>query len=100
MEQKLDMEHRLTAVEDRSKSNQHRLDEMEKRQNDLEELTTSVATLATKQEHVESDVREIKADVKSLTEKPAKRWDGLVDKLLAAAAGAVLAWVLSGAPGL
>ena len=32
MEEKLDMEHRLTEVEARSKSNAHRLDDVEKRQ--------------------------------------------------------------------
>ena len=31
MEEKLDMEHRLTEVEARSKSNAHRLDDVEKR---------------------------------------------------------------------
>ena len=43
----LKIEHRLTEVEDRSKSNQHRLDEMEKRQDDIEELITTVKVLAT-----------------------------------------------------
>lgn len=38
--------------------------------------------LATRQETVETDVKEIKSDVKALTEKPAKRWDGIVDKLI------------------
>ena len=38
----LDYEHRLTEVEQRSKSNTKRLDEVEARQNDLDKLTTSV----------------------------------------------------------
>ena len=42
----------------------------------------SVEVLATRQETVETDVKEIKSDVKALTEKPAKRWDGIVDKLI------------------
>lgn len=31
--------------------------------------------------------------------KPAKRWDGLVDKLICAAAGAFIAWLAAGMPG-
>lgn len=84
MEQKLDMEHRMTVVEDRSKSNTKRLDEIEKRQDNLEVLTSSVSVLATKQEHMETDVKEIKADVKSLTEKPGKRWDAIVAAAISA----------------
>lgn len=45
-------------------------------------MVASVEVLATRQETVETDVKEIKSDVKALTEKPAKRWDGIVDKLI------------------
>ena len=81
-------ERRLTAVEERSKSNTHRIDEVEKRQDSFDKLVSSVEVLATRQEVVESDVKEIKVDVKALTEKPAKRWENLVwevIKLLVAA---------------
>ena len=96
----LDHEKRLTAVEDRAKSNTHRLEEVEKRQDNLDELVASVAVFAKEQEHIQADVQEIKADVKALTDKPGKRWDGLVDKALWLVAGAVLAWLLAGAPGV
>lgn len=52
--------------------------------------------LATKQETVEGDVKEIKEDVKAITGKAGKRWDSLVDKVLAVLAGAFIAWLLSG----
>lgn len=91
----INIEHRLTEVEQRSKANQHRLDEVEKRQDNLDKLTTSVSLLAEREERMESDVKEIKVDVKALAEKPAKRWDGLVDKLIWGVAGAVLAFLLA-----
>lgn len=94
MEQKLDYEHRLTAVEDRAKSNARRLDEVEKRQNDLEKLTSSVAELSTNQKHMEGDVKEIKADVKNLASKPGKRWDSIVDKVIWAVLAALIAFIL------
>ena len=91
----ISIEHRLTEVEERSKSNTHRLDELEKRQDDLDELVSVVKVLAVREEAVENDVKEIKADVKSLTSKPAERWDSLVDKIIWAVAGAVLAFILA-----
>ena len=91
----ISIEHRLTEVEERSKSNTHRLDELEKRQDDLDELVSVVKVLAVREEAVENDVKEIKADVKSLTSKPAERWDSLVDKVIWAVAGAVLAYILA-----
>lgn len=90
---------KITEVEQRAKSNTHRIEAIERRQEALTELTTTVGILATKQEAVETDVKEIKAGVNSLMEKPAKRWEGLVDKLLYVIAGAFLAWLISGLPG-
>lgn len=93
----MDMEHekRLTQVEERAKSNTKRLDEVEKRQNDLDDLIGTVKVLAVREENVETDVKEIKADVKSLTSKPGKRWDSLVDKIILTVAAAVLGFFLA-----
>lgn len=91
----VNIEHRLTEVEERSKSNQHRLDDVEKRQDDLDDLVGAVKVLALREENVEKDVKEIKNDVKNLTNKPAERWDSLVDKIIWAVAGAVVAFMLA-----
>jgi predicted nucleic acid-binding Zn-ribbon protein len=91
----LNHEHRLTEVEERSKSNQRRIDEVEKRQDDLDELVSTVKILALREENVENDVKEIKDDVKNLTNKPAERWDSLVDKAIWGIAGAVIAFIMS-----
>lgn len=88
------IEHSLTEVEQRSKSNQHRLEEVEKRQDNLDRLTTSVSLLAEREERMESDVKEIKSDVKTLDEKPAKRWEAVVEKALLAVVAAVVAYFL------
>lgn len=88
-------EHRLTAVEERSKSNAHRVDELEKRQDNLDELVSTVKVLAVREEAVESDVKEIKNDVKNLTNKPAQRWDNLTDKIILTVAAAVVGFILA-----
>lgn len=93
----MDLEHerRLTEVEARSESNTHRLNEVEKKQNDLTELVTTVGVLATREEQVEKDVKEIKSDVKILTGKPGKRWDGLVSQLITLVVAAVVGFILA-----
>ena len=93
----MDLEHekRLTEVEARSKSNAHRLDDVEKNQKDLSELVGTVKVLAIKEQNVENDVKEIKTDVKTLTSKSGKRWDGLVDKIILIVATAIITFVLS-----
>lgn len=93
----MDLEHekRLTEVEERAKSNSHRLDEIEKRQDNLDDLVSTVKVLAVREENVENDVKEIKSDVKSLTNKPAQRWDSLVDKIIITIAAAVIGFILA-----
>lgn len=93
----MDMEHerRLTEVEERSKSNSHRIDDVERRQDNLDELVSTVKVLAIREENVESDVKEIKSDVKALTTKPAKRWDNLVDKIIMTIAAAIVGYFLA-----
>ena len=66
----LQMEHRVTAVEKLAGSNRHRLEDIEKRQDNLDELVKSVALFAQEQEYIKEDVKEIRADVKALTDKP------------------------------
>ena len=89
------IEHRLTEVEERVKSNTKSISELEKRQDDLDELVSTVKVLAVREENVESDVKEIKSDVKSLTNKPAKRWDDFVEKVIWLVAAAVIGFALA-----
>lgn len=93
----MDLEHerRLTEVEDRAKSNSHRLDEVEKRQDNLDELVGTVKVLAVREKQVEADVKEIKGDVKSLTCKPAQKWETLVTEVAKLLAAAVIGFILA-----
>lgn len=93
----MDFEHekRLTEIEERSKSNSHRIDSLEKRQDNLDELVGTVKVLAVREENVETDVKEIKSDVKSLTGKSGKLWDGMVEKIIMLVVAAVIGFVLA-----
>lgn len=91
----MEHEHRLTEAEERSKSNTHRIDKLEKQQGEFIELVSSVKVLAEREQNVENDVKEIKNDVKTLTSKPGKRWDSLVDKIIVTVAAAVVGFILA-----
>ena len=91
---------KLTDHENEIGSLKHRMKDVEEEHKALTELTASVRELRTDQGYLKDDVGEIKEDVKSLMSVPAKRWEGLVDKLLFAVAGAVIAWLAAGGPGL
>lgn len=90
-----EIEHRLTEVEERSKSNTYRLAEVEKRQDNLDDLVSTVKVLAVREENVENNVKEIKSDVKSLTGKPAKRWDNLVNQVISILVAGVVGFILA-----
>lgn len=83
----------LQEVKDRSLRNEGRIKKLEENQQALNDLALSVRELATDQDNMKNDITEIKTDVKALTAKPAKRWDGIVDKVLYAIIGAFVTWL-------
>ncbi len=91
----LDHERRLTEVEERAKSNSHRIGELEKRQDNLDELVGTVKVLAVRERQMEIDVKEIKSDVKALASKPAQRWELLVTQIITLLAAAVIGFILA-----
>jgi hypothetical protein len=85
---------RLVAVEQRSKANQHRIEAVEKNQEALNSIATSVAVMAEQQKNIANKVDVIDAKVDSLEAKPAKRWESIVDKSVWAVLAAVIAFLL------
>lgn len=90
-----EFEHRLTEVEARSKSNTKRLDDVEKRQNDLDELVSTVKVLAVREEVVEDTVKKIDSKVESLTNKPAQRWEKVVETIISIVVGALVGFIFA-----
>lgn len=90
----------LQKVDDRSLRNEGRIKKLEDEHEVLHNLATSVAVMAEKMDAMNASVKSLASKVDELENKPAKRWDGLVDKLLFAVVGAFLAWLVAGATGL
>ena len=81
--------------EQRSKSNTYRIDKLEEQQKQLSDLVSAVAVLAERQNQIGDDVNSIKRELKSLTEKPAKRWDSIMDKIISTIIAAIMGYALA-----
>lgn len=86
---------KLTELEAREKSNTKRIDGLEKKVDDLADVVGVLQAMKKDLEYLTESVNETKSDVKSLKEKPAKRWDALVEKVLWGIVGAVLTFLLA-----
>ncbi len=87
---------KLAEAEQRARSNMHRIEKLEQQQKDLNKLVTAVEVLASREKSVETDVKEIKADVKTITQKSGRRWDAMIDRVLYVLIGAVLSLLMTG----
>ena len=86
---------KIVEIEQRSKSNTHRINDLEEDNRALHQLATSVEVLATKQETIEANVSEIKDDVKSLKAIPGGKWEALVKAVVTAIVGALVGFALA-----
>lgn len=86
---------RLSSGESAIKSAHHRIDDVEKKQDNLAELVSSVKVVADRQARVEDDVIEIKSDVKDLKDKPNKRYEAFIYAICSGLAGYLLSLLLN-----
>lgn len=86
---------KLQETTDRSLRNEGRIKKLEDENSVLHQLATSVAVMAEQMKTLNNSVTTLTGEVEDMKEKPAKRWDDLVDKIIWAVAGAVLAFLLS-----
>ena len=78
----MDEKERLVAVEERAKSNTKRLDEAERKIEDIHDLTYSIKELASETKRLREDVNKIDVRLNTLEEKPAKNWDNLTKTII------------------
>lgn len=85
---------KLQETTDRSLRNEGRIKKLEGEHQVLQKLATSVAVMAEQIKTMNTSVVSLTTKVDKLEEKPAKRWDGLIDKIIWAVAAAVIAFLL------
>ena len=86
---------KIVEIDQRSKSNTHRINDLEEDNRALHALATSVEVLATKQDTIESTVQEIKTDVKELKAVPGSKWEALVKAVLTAIVAGLVGFALA-----
>lgn len=86
---------KLAETEQRSKANMHRLDRVEEQLADNQNMLASLAAMAQRQDTMDGDIKEIKADVKVLTGKSAKRWDSVIEKIIIMVVAALVTYALT-----
>ena len=93
--EEVQLEHRLSDVENRSKSNTKRIDKLEESTEAINNLATSMQVIVVKQEQINTNVQKLDTKVESLEAKPGKRYESIVEKMLLVVASAVITYILS-----
>lgn len=91
--EQLALEHQETK--DRSLRNEGRIKKLESESAVLRELATSVAVMAEQMKTMNTSVTTLTNEVEGIKEKPSKRWEGIVDKIIWAVAAALIGFVLA-----
>ena len=89
----LNHEHRITQVEDECKSNRRSIEQLEARTETMNALATNIELLANDLSNMSKAVEDLCKKITAIESKPAKRWEGIVDKAIMVTVGAVLALV-------
>ncbi len=85
----------LPRIETLERDSEHNKDAHKEFYSKLEGSHTAVSLIEQRMEQIKEDTEEIKASVRELKDKPAKRWEGIVDKAVWAIAAAVIAFLLA-----
>ena len=86
---------KLQETTDRSIRNEGRIKKLEGEHETLQQLATAVAVMAEQLKTMNTNVNNLTNKVDKLEEKPAKRWDSIVDKIWLTAVGALVGYFLS-----
>jgi SMC interacting uncharacterized protein involved in chromosome segregation len=86
---------KLQETTDRSVRNEGRIKKLEEENGTLHSLATSVAVMAEQMKQMNKSVTTLTEEVEEMKEKPGKRWDAIVDKIIWGIVGACLAYFLS-----
>lgn len=86
---------KLQETIDRSIRNEGRIKKLESEHEVLQRLATSVAVMAEQIKNMNTSVSTLTEKVDRIEEKPGKRWDSLVEKVILTIAAAVVGFILA-----
>lgn len=88
-----DME-KIIEIEQRCKSNTHRINTMEENQKAIQDMIVSIRELAVEMKNMKEDQSEIFERLASIEKKPADRLNTIITAIISAVAGAVIGAIL------
>lgn len=77
------------------KSAHHRIDRLETDIGEIKELTIAVKEIAMETKATREDVNDMNKRLKTVEEKPQKKWDGIVDTGLKTIVGAIVGAIIA-----
>lgn len=89
-----DVSVKVAKMEQHIESNTRRIVDLEQNQTTLNRLATAVEVLAAKQNTIGQSVERLNEKMDSIEQKPAKRWERLVDKFVSLLLGAFMSYLL------
>lgn len=86
---------KLQETTDRSLRNEGRIKKLECENEVLHQLATSVAVMAEQMKNMNTSVSTLTNKVEELEEKPGKRWENLVEKIILTVAAIIVGYILA-----
>ncbi len=86
---------KLAEVEQRARSNTRRIEALERGQEMLGRLTTSVEVMVQEQRHIRENVSELSEKLDTMEQKPLRRYEAVAEKVLLVVVSALITWVLA-----
>jgi len=88
---------KLAEIDQRGRSNTRRIEDLERQNEALLKLASSVEVLATRQDAMSHTLDRLDSKVETLESLPARRWEAVVGAVISCVVGFVAALVLHGA---
>ena len=99
----VDLEHRLTEVENRAKSNTHRIDELKPIVEEIHTMSKTMVQLVQEVKQTNNTVTNLDEKVERMDKRvdemevaPAKKWTRIWDKIIDSSIGVFVAFVMAG----
>ena len=95
MERQIELEHRVTETEERSKSNTKRIDKLEKVMESIQNLAQSMERMTLQQQQMGESLNKLTGDVETVKAEPGKKWRFVVEKAIYFVVGSLIAFVMA-----
>lgn len=95
MERQIELEHRVTETEERSKSNTKRIDKLEKVMESIQNLAQSMERMTLQQQQMGESLNKLTGDVETMKAEPGKKWRFVVEKAIYFVVGSLIAFVMA-----